>query len=82
MKRFNYSHIHQHNMACQENIRAGRDYQEKDWRRVYRGEGASKQAQNQSHEKVYYVNKIPNLKHQITIKSQIQIFNDPNVHHS
>jgi hypothetical protein len=31
---------------------------------------------------VYLNNKIPNLKHQISNKSQISIFNDQNIHHS
>jgi hypothetical protein len=33
------------------------------------------------HQNVLKDNKIPNLKHQITNKSQITIFNDRNIHH-
>jgi hypothetical protein len=39
-----------------------------------------KEILNQLRLKVLYANKIPNLKHQITNKSQITIFNDQNIH--
>jgi hypothetical protein len=44
--------------------------------------GNAKVNSNPVYQKILYSKKIPNLKHQITNKYQISIFNDQNEHHS